>query len=108
MARMAKQNGAKLVIVILGNDENPVQLPAASSPGDSIVLDFHAALLENLSVVNREAYLKAYAHWRGSPSRIVDRHPNETAHKIIAVAIVQKVQDDSKTSLDHRGRSGTQ
>lgn len=102
MAKVAKANGAKLVIVILGNDENPVQLPEASFPGDAIVVNAHSALLEHLSVVNREAYQKAYFHWRGSPLTIVDGHPNENAHRIIAEAIFHKIQDGTETQTDNR------
>jgi hypothetical protein len=108
IAKVARENGAKLVIVVLGNDYRPVQIPEGSFPTDSILVNAHDALLRHLPVANQETYQQSYAHWRGSPLRIVDFHPNETAHKIIAEAIVQKIQDDSKTGPDARSRTGTQ
>ena len=33
-----------------------------------------------------------YSHWRGSPPRVVDDHPNEVAHKIIAEAIAMEIR----------------
>ena len=104
MANVAKQNGTRLVIVILGYDENAARVPLASFPGDAIVVNAHNALLEHLPVVNRDAYEKAYYHWRGSPLRIVDAHPNETAHRLIAEAIVQKIQEYRKPSPDDSNR----
>ena len=54
---------------------DPVPVPTHLLPSDSIIVDAHATLLEQLSIVNKENYKKAYAHWRGSPPRIVDSHP---------------------------------
>lgn len=98
LAKVAKENGAKLVIVVLGADEHPVQAPDTLFPPDSIAVNAQSALLRNLPVVNsREEYQKAYMHWRGSPLTIVDAHPNETAHRIIAEAIIQKIQETTET-----------
>ena len=107
MAKVAGENGAKLVIVILGYDENPVQVPEASFPDDAIVVNAHKTLLEHLPVINREAYQKAYYHWRGSPLRMVDAHPNENAHRIIAEAIVQKIQALGNTNPANRMQTGS-
>ncbi len=102
MAKVAKENGAKLVIVVLGNDNKPVQLPEGSFPPDSIIVNAHDVLLEQLPVVNEETYLKQYAHWRGSPPAVVDLHPNENAHTIIADAIVHKIRDHTATQANNR------
>ena len=48
---------------------------------------------KRLPNANNENYQKEYAHWRGSPPIILDYHPNENAHKIIADAIVPKIKE---------------
>jgi hypothetical protein len=104
IAKVAKANGARLVIVVLGNDYSPVQIPDGVFPGDSIVVNAQAALISHLSVANQETYEKSYAHWRGSPLRIVDSHPNENAHRIIAEAIMQKIQDATDNRVGQSAR----
>jgi len=96
IARVARENRAKLVIVILGNDYQPVEIPEGAFPADSIMVNAHQALLEHLPVINQETYEKSYFHWRGSPLRIVDTHPNENAHRIIAEAIINKIQNETQ------------
>ena len=92
IAKVAKANGAKLVIVVLGNDYKPVPIPDGVFPAEAIVVNAQDDLLAHLPIVNQDNYEKAYFHWRGSPSRIVDSHPNESAHRIIAEAIVRAIQ----------------
>lgn len=92
LAKLARGNGAQLIIVVLGKDNKPVQVPKKLFPVDAILVDAHKALLENLRMLNRENYIRHYAHWRGSPARPVDYHPNEKAHKIIAEAIISKIK----------------
>lgn len=102
IAKVARENGAKLVIVILGSDNNPVQIPPGLFPPDSIIVDAHEALLKHLPVVDEGNYLRQYAHWRGSPPVVVDTHPNENAHRIIAEAIVHKIRDETETQANNR------
>ena len=106
IAKVARENGAKLVIVILGYDETPVTIPKAAVPSEAIVVDAHKALLERLPVASNEAYQKAYYHWRGSPLRMVDAHPNENAHRIIAEAIVQKLKGAGVANPGNRLQTG--
>ena len=61
-------------------------------PSNVILVDAQDALLGRLPVINLENYNQKYAHWRGSPPKIVDRHPNETAHQIIAETIVSQIR----------------
>lgn len=93
-ANIAHDNDAKLVIVILGNNENPVKNPGDLFPEDSIIVDAHSRLLDNLDHQSREGYLKKYAHWRGNPPTLVDTHPNEIAHKLIAEEIISALIDN--------------
>lgn len=97
---IVKEHGAKLVIVALGNNDKPVKLKSELFPNDAILVNAHEALLQNVALkgipVNEENYYKEYAHWRGNPPQIVDRHPNEIAHKIIANAIFSIVSKVDK------------
>jgi len=93
IASLARENGSRLIIVVLGNSADPVPVPTHLLPSDSTIVDVHATLLERLSIVSKENYKKAYAHWRGSPPRIVDTHPNEKAHQIIANEILSKIKN---------------
>jgi len=97
MGKVARRNGTRLVIVVLGIDHNPVQIPQSLFPPDSVTVNAHDALLRQLPVINEENYLKQYAHWHGSPPAIVDTHPNENAHRIIAEAIVHVIRDETET-----------
>lgn len=96
IAILAQENGAKLIIVVLGNTPDPLPIPQHLFPSNAIIVDGHGALLKRLPIVNHEYYKKHYAIWRGSPPRIVDTHPNERAHQIIAEEIVSKIQSSGK------------
>ncbi len=93
---IAKEYGAKLVIVVLGGNADLVEVSKQLFPSDVVWVNAQQALLRHLSsdnmTVNNENYKQAYAHWRGSPSIVVDGHPNELAHKIIADAIVSEIR----------------
>ena len=97
IAKLAREEDAKLVIVLLGSNHKPVEISSHLFPADSIIVDAHNALLERLPIVDEENYNKNYAHWRGSPPRVVDRHPNEKAHKIMAEEIILKITSSTKT-----------
>src|SRR6266550_471742 len=108
VAKVAKANGATLVIVVLGNDYRPVQIPDGMFPAEAHIVNAQDALLGHLPNVNQDNYEQAYFHWRGSPSRIVDSHPNENAHRIIAEAIVRAIvkmqtQPDTRATSDPVG-----
>ena len=89
---VAEEYGARLVIVVLGGNANPVEVNEQLFPSDALLVNAHDALLRRLPITNIENFLTEYAHWRGSPSILVDAHPNETAHKIIADAIVSEIR----------------
>jgi hypothetical protein len=97
IAALAREENAKLVIVVLGENHKPVEAPRHLLPADATIVEAHSALLERLPIVDKENYRKNYAHWRGSPPRIVDIHPNEKAHKIIAEEIVLKITGSTET-----------
>jgi hypothetical protein len=91
LAEIAQRNNAKLVVVVIGHDDKPVQLPFDRLPPDVIVVTALDALLAKLPVPDLANYRREYNHWRGNPPVLVDNHPNEKAHKIIAGEIVRKI-----------------
>lgn len=90
---VARDNGAKMVVVLLGNSEEPVEMDRRRFPPDALVVDAHGELLDRLPERTREAYRAAYAHWRGSPPVLVDDHPNEDAHRVIAETIAAAMRE---------------
>jgi hypothetical protein len=99
IGNLARQRGARLVIVVLGNDVNRVQIHSDWFPADAIVVNAQDSLLEHLPIANQENYEKAYAFWRGSPPKIVDNHPNENAHRLIADAVTRKIRSEDFRTL---------
>lgn len=85
--QLARANGARLVIVVVGN-EDMAAVPFDVFPKGALVVDTQAALLAELPVRTREAYGRRYWHWRGTPPVFVDAHPNPRAHALIAEAVV--------------------
>ena len=79
---------------------SPGTQPQHLFPSNAIIVDGHGALLKRLPIVNHENYKKNYAIWRGSPPKIVDTHPNERAHQIIAEEIVSKIQSSEEKNWD--------
>lgn len=88
---VSEQNGATLVVVILGNSNRPVQVQEENLPKDVILVDAHSAMLERLPTKDQKSYDEYYKHWRGDPPVIVDGHPNEKAHRVIAEEIISRI-----------------
>jgi len=91
--QVAEQNGAKLIIVVLGENYHPVPVQKDLFPTDALVVDAHGELLNRLSTIDENSYQKQYSHWRGNPPRLVDGHPNEYAHRIIAETIASQIME---------------
>ena len=92
LAKLSKENGAKLIIVVLKRFNEQVIIPYSLFPQDALVVDAYQALVAKLPIANYQNYLEQYAHWRGTPLRPVDLHPNARAHRIIAEEIVSKIK----------------
>jgi hypothetical protein len=92
MNRLAKKSKAKMVIIVLGNNATAEEVNQNLFPSDALLVNAQYALLRRLPVPNHENYLRAYAHWRGNPPKMVDKHPNEVAHRIIADAVVSEIK----------------
>lgn len=88
---ICEENGSKMLVVVLGNSVEPVVVPETLKELDIVIIDAHAELLSRLDEKTEEEFYKAYAHYRGDPPVLVDRHPNPHAHDIIAEAILKVI-----------------
>ncbi len=89
LARLARENGARMVVVVLeaAGKQNLAPADLGLLPG-VLVVDTKAGLYAGISGTDRDSYLRAYGHWRGAPPRMVDEHPNARAHAIIAEQVL--------------------
>jgi hypothetical protein len=86
---LCTESGTRMVVVVLdppGNREYVVS--DLSLPADVPVVDTRPALAAPLPRSDVETYMRAYGHWKGSPPRLVDEHPNAQAHAIIAEQVL--------------------
>ncbi|MFA5043514.1 MAG: hypothetical protein WC381_01160 [Kiritimatiellia bacterium] len=93
---LCAQNGARPLIVVLGDSVSEITVPKEISALEMPVANAHAALIAALSEPKADAYRQAYAHFRGSPPVSVDGHPNPHAHTLIAGAIVDYIRAKSR------------
>ena len=94
IGRIAASNSARMVIVRLSHPlEKDWQRLKELSPG-AIVVNAQAALDVRVGSGNRDDYYRLFGHWRGSPPRLVDTHPNPNAHRVIADAVVHAIRAD--------------
>jgi len=98
IGRLALSNGARLFVVILGPEPSTIRRSLLNGVPGAVVVDAAAALCAQLPggctkpmPLDDGAYVKAYAHWAGSPPSLIDLHPNAKAHQIIARGIVHAV-----------------
>jgi hypothetical protein len=96
--KLTEQIGAKLIIVVLGEDSYPVPIQKDLFPTDVLIVDAHSELLNRLPTINEKSFQRQYGHWRGDPPILVDGHPNEDAHRIIAEKIVSKIMGSPGTA----------
>jgi len=89
--RVSEQNGAKMIIVVLGENHDLVPVQKDLLPKNVIVVDAHSALINRLPTIDKQSYQRQYNHWRGDPPSLVDGHPNEHAHRIIAELLISQM-----------------
>ena len=95
---LCEQNGAQLVIVRIPRPPGEkVDAPTFAAPAGATLIDTQPALLSILSDQTEQGWLQQYAFWRGTPARIVDRHPNALMHRAIAWAVIQGLEDTSES-----------
>ena len=89
LARLARASGARMVVVILeAAGKQNLKAADLALPPDVLVVDTKPQLYGRIRGTDRDSYLRAYGHWRGSPPRMVDEHPNARAHAIIAEQVL--------------------
>jgi hypothetical protein len=89
--KICAENNVKMVVV-------EIFLPDLSYPNlklptldRAIIVDTRPGLFSHLSENTNEAYYLAYGQQAGNPSKVVDKHPNELAHRIIAEQILNAI-----------------
>jgi len=91
--RLCAQNGAKMVVVILHDPLSEglkmESWPELASLRNFIIVDSEPALLRPLEKVSLKSYYQRYGRTGGSPPKLLDPHPNELAHEIIAAAVLE-------------------
>jgi hypothetical protein len=93
--RLCRQNGTRLVVVFLEGAGRTVFDPAdLRLPRDVLVVDTKPGLYAPLAQRDAQTYLRAYGHWRGNPPKMIDDHPNEEAHALIAEQILAALRGD--------------
>ncbi len=91
---LADRYGSKLIIVGLGNFDEPLTLPEIFRGLDLTAVNCHAELLNRLAEPDEYSFSQAYCHFRGDPPRRVDRHPNPAAHQIIADSVLKAIREN--------------
>jgi hypothetical protein len=98
LVELCQGNGSKAVIVavdsggILPENMSKTYLDALRSIPGVIFVDAYSEMYNRLSERSPEAYEKAYGIWACEPSRLIDRHPNPAAHKVIAETILNALK----------------
>ncbi len=93
---LCKKNNAKLLVLKLfsnyGDDIDKDDLSAVKCE----IVDSYPALVAGISEKTKDVWRREYMIWRGTPVKLVDDHPNEKAHEIIAAEIARKIREMSK------------
>jgi hypothetical protein len=92
IGRLAVDSGARMVIVRLSHPlEQHWQRLKELSPG-ALVVNAQAALDARVPSGRRDDYYRLFGHWRGTPPRLLDNHPNPAAHRLIADEVVRAIR----------------
>ena len=92
IGRLAADSGATMVIVRLSHPlEQHWQRLKELSPG-ALVVNAQAALDARVPSGQRDDYYRLFGHWRGTPPRLLDNHPNPAAHRLIADEVVRAIR----------------
>lgn len=90
IAQIAKMNKAKIVLLNIHNGPFLFKNDIIMKTSEYTVANADSLLLNRLENNFEKNYYKKYAHWAviNNDSILIDLHPNEKAHKIIADAIL--------------------
>jgi hypothetical protein len=95
---LCRETGSRMVIVVLGSGGvRPEDMPrehikAFRALTSATLVDAYGALYAHLDPPTPEAYERIYEIWGCSPKRLIDRHPNPHAHKVIAESILKNLR----------------
>lgn len=87
----ARENGARMIVLVLARAEQP-EVPSELFPPDTAGVHGWVALVQRLAVKTPDEYGRHYFLWRGEPLQLVDLHPSEEAHEVIAEAVADRVR----------------
>lgn len=88
IASLARENGAKMIILALGTDA-PLVIPVRLLPKDVQLVNAQQAMLDALKEPTQANYAEHYFHWQ--QGRMVDKHPNGLADSIVADVLVKHI-----------------
>lgn len=97
LADICEKNGARLIVPILGTPKNkPLKRDVAllREMNGIKVVDCWMPLVNKLPDDAEATYMSRYAHYRGTPPRLVNKHPNNKAHAIIAASIIAEIESE--------------
>lgn len=91
ISEICRRNQAELLTLVLTVEPlyGPAVLP---SRRDLTLVKVDDAIFEGAPDQSRESYLKFCGQWRGNPPVLVDPHPNERTHRIMAGCIVRAIR----------------
>ncbi len=93
IASICSHSGCKMYIVVLGANNETPDIPESLTKLDSGIINAQLELTDRLESNTNYEYEKSYYHWGGTPRRVIDKHPNTSAHKIIAEGITKVVRE---------------
>jgi hypothetical protein len=102
--RLCRASGTRMVVVVLeGAGKQDFRRSDLGLPEEVLVVDTKPGLYAELPSSDADTYLRAFAHWRGSPPRLIDEHPNARAHAIIARQVLRALSVPSSPSRSGSG-----
>lgn len=91
LSALSSRYHARMLILALGSSA-PLEVPGELFPPGVGGVNGWRALVEPLAPQTTDEYTRQYMIWRGSPPQLVDWHPNEHAHEVIAEALATRIR----------------
>jgi hypothetical protein len=95
IARLCRENHSRMVIVILHDprvrEPTLAEVLRINGIENATVVDTGPALISRMPTKSAREYYTLYGRMAGSPPVLLDNHPNELAHKIIAEEILKAI-----------------
>ena len=91
IADLARDHGARMLIVVLRLGCGETAADEVAGIVGARVVNAHAILCLRLGGGNWD---RAYSFWAGQPPKVVNRHPNPAAHRIIAEQLARVMRTD--------------